>query len=96
MQVNRTPWGILNFTFDSCNTGIIDYTGPTEFGAGRLNLQRLTSISGLVCGQTPRTENQCTGLERITGLWFDPSHNSEGYLIEILDNNRAVMIWFTY
>jgi hypothetical protein len=32
----------------------------------------------------------------VTSSWFDPSHDGEGYLIEILKNNKAVMYWYTY
>ncbi len=31
-----------------------------------------------------------------SGAWFDPSHDGEGLLIEILDNNRGIASWFTY
>jgi len=32
----------------------------------------------------------------ITAAWFDPTHDGEGFLIEMLPNNAAVMYWFTY
>ena len=32
----------------------------------------------------------------ISAAWYDPARNGEGFLIEILDDNRAVMYWFTY
>lgn len=28
--------------------------------------------------------------------WFDPSHNGEGFLIEILSEDSALVYWFTY
>ncbi len=31
-----------------------------------------------------------------SSAWYDPSHNGEGFMLEILANNRAVMYWFTY
>ena len=31
-----------------------------------------------------------------SGLWFDPSHNGEGFVIEVIAENRAVVYWFTY
>lgn len=31
-----------------------------------------------------------------SSAWFDPSRNGEGFILEILANNRAVMYWFTY
>lgn len=31
-----------------------------------------------------------------SSAWYDPAHNGEGFMLEILSNNRAVMYWFTY
>lgn len=31
-----------------------------------------------------------------SSAWFDPARDGEGFMLEILDNNRAVMYWFTY
>lgn len=31
-----------------------------------------------------------------SAAWFDSAHTGEGFVIEILANNRAVMYWFTY
>ena len=31
-----------------------------------------------------------------SGAWFDPDHEGEGFLLEVLDNNTALTYWFTY
>ena len=31
-----------------------------------------------------------------SAAWFDIANDGEGFMIEILENNRAVMYWFTY
>lgn len=31
-----------------------------------------------------------------SAAWYDPAHDGEGFLIEILPDNKAVMYWFTY
>jgi len=31
-----------------------------------------------------------------SSAWFDPSRNGEGFMLEILADNQAVMYWFTY
>ena len=33
---------------------------------------------------------------RMGGAWFDPTHSGEGFLLEVLEDNRAVIYWFTY
>ena len=32
----------------------------------------------------------------VSAVWFDPTHDGEGFVIEVLDNQRAVVYWFTY
>ncbi|MBT8069523.1 MAG: hypothetical protein KJO80_03735 [Gammaproteobacteria bacterium] len=32
----------------------------------------------------------------ITSAWYDQTHSGEGFLLEILPDNAAVMYWFTY
>lgn len=32
----------------------------------------------------------------MSGAWYDSSHDGEGWLIEILDENTALVYWFTY
>jgi arylsulfatase A-like enzyme len=32
----------------------------------------------------------------MSGSWYDPSHSGEGFLLEVLENNTAVIYWFTY
>jgi arylsulfatase A-like enzyme len=33
---------------------------------------------------------------RMSGSWYDPTHSGEGFLLEVLESNRAVIYWFTY
>jgi len=30
------------------------------------------------------------------GLWYDPTHDGEGYVLEVLPDGRIVIYWFTY
>jgi hypothetical protein len=94
-DVVRDAWGSILFTFRDCNHAKVNYAGPAAFGTGTLNLERLTSISGLDCTQ-PSVEDPSITLGKITGTWYDPDHNGEGYVIEILNNNQAVVFWYTY
>lgn len=40
--------------------------------------------------------NTVTPDARHSGSWYSPSHNGEGFLIEMLPNNRFLAYWFTY
>ena len=34
--------------------------------------------------------------DRLSGTWFDPEHDGEGFVLEILEQGRAVVYWFSY
>jgi hypothetical protein len=53
------------------------------FRADRYYLSSLTP-SGMVVDET------------ISGNWFDPERNGEGYVIEILNDGRVLLIWLTF
>ncbi len=31
-----------------------------------------------------------------SGSWYDPLHDGEGWMLQVLDNNRLVITWYTY
>ena len=35
-------------------------------------------------------------ISAMSGLWYDPSHDGEGWDIQILDQNSAFVTWYTY
>jgi arylsulfatase A-like enzyme len=39
---------------------------------------------------------QTTADEGKSGAWYDPSHDGEGFLLEVLADGRAVVYWFSY
>lgn len=90
-DVNRAPWGSFTFTFDGPNSGRMDYQGPAGFGSGSFDITRLTSIAN---------QQKGAGLDNvgpgISGSWFDPTHDGEGWIIEVINPTTAVVYWFTY
>lgn len=62
---------------------------PPPLFADRLDYQRLTELAGTTCG------NQ-TDAQHYSGAWFNPETNGEGFVIEVLPDDRAVVYWFTY
>jgi sugar lactone lactonase YvrE len=89
-----TTWGDVTFHFDDCQSGQMSYSGAEGYGQGRLDLVRLTSIAGTDCATA---QAKGTGVnDRMSGTWFDPSHNGEGWLLEILPGGSALSVWFTY
>ena len=46
----RNPWGTLTFTFSDCNHGRVDFSSSIGgYGAGHMDLARLTQPAGLTC-----------------------------------------------
>jgi len=73
----------LSFMSDSATA---QYT--VDAVAGSQNLIRLA---------VPRSVAAVPGLaDCVTGSWFDPSHDGEGYIVHLLDEERAVIMWFSY
>ncbi len=49
-QVQRVPWGTLEFEFSDCNTGVASYTSTqSQFGSGTLRPVRLSTVAGTTC-----------------------------------------------
>ncbi|PIV32844.1 MAG: hypothetical protein COS34_11185, partial [Lysobacterales bacterium CG02_land_8_20_14_3_00_62_12] len=103
-NVVRENWGSLVMTFDSCSHGYASYLQselawsqgwPTE----QLNIDRLTTISGLGCPTafTANTQTQSKYLRSgSSGAFYDPSRSGEGWFTEILSDTLGLIYWFTY
>ena len=48
-QIVHNNWGTLTFTFTDCNHGMVDFNSTRGYGAGSMNLTRLTQPAGLSC-----------------------------------------------
>lgn len=55
----------------------------------RTDLARLSELAGTTCG------NQ-SEFQRYSGAWYSPERSGEGFIVEVLPDNRAVVYWFTY
>lgn len=98
--VVREDWGTLIFTFENCTNSYASYA-PSSLASSQgwsveqLNAERLTSIAGLVCpGTAPSTEKYLHG--GISGAWYDPARDGEGWLVEVLGPNLGLIYWFSY
>jgi YVTN family beta-propeller protein len=102
-RVELRPWGKFVLSFSDCGSGVMYYrSNDLEYGNGSLNLQRLSQIEALDCDQPravdsfsgPQDEFQVTAA--ISGAWYDPGHDGEGWLLEIIGNDEALLAWFSY
>ncbi len=85
--------GTLKFTFEDCLNGIAEYV--IDDVEGMQTIERITSLLGLDC--VAATMARKTGISGgISGSWYDLTHDGEGFLVEVLDVNTALVYWFSY
>ena len=79
----------MTISFLSCSEALVNYS--IDNNGGHQSLKRLTDIFGHGCGktETPPTSN-------LSGSWYDPAHNGEGFIVEQLSEYQALVFWFTY
>ena len=98
-SVTRIPWGKFVLSFQDCNSGVMYYRSTNlAYGKGTLDLQRLAHISGLGCDGESAAFNEFTGAVQpgTSGSWYDPSHDGEGWIVEVLSPTTALVTWFSY
>ena len=49
--ITLPDWGVLRLTFSGCDAVTMDYDSSAGFGAGTLNMIRLSSLMGIACVQ---------------------------------------------
>jgi len=91
-NINREIVGSASFIWSACDQGDMSYQIGNR--KGRMQLARLTRLMGIDCGSTRLTPVLEEGL--LSGSWYDPSHDGEGYNIEVLIDGRVVVYWFSY
>jgi hypothetical protein len=88
-EVELQRAGSLTLTFSNCAQATANYT--VDGVGSHQSLERLTHVFGHECGrlQTPPDSD-------ISGSWFDPSHDGEGFVVQQASADKAVVFWFTY
>jgi hypothetical protein len=85
--------GSARFVWNDCDHGSMDWKIGTRHG--RQNLERLTSIMGMQCGEPPLGA-PIPEHALYSGSWGDPAHDGEGFTVEILSNESALVFWFSF
>ena len=90
-QVQGRHWGRIELTFDDCSNGAMRWNGPSSWGSMDVSLIRLTSPQGLGCGS-----QSAPPANTATGAWDDPAYPHRGFLMEQLDSQTIVTLWFGF
>jgi hypothetical protein len=96
-KIKREVVGSAAFSWASCDRGFMDWTldsGGDGIRHGRQELQRLSRLMGVDCGHQSLPPERPEGL--LSGSWYDPDHDGEGYVLEVLIDGRVLVFWFTY
>jgi len=91
-KVTSQVVGSARFLWSGCDTGSMDWHIGNRHG--RQRLVRLTRIMGLDCG--PAVGAPITEQAVLSGAWFDPTHNGEGFTVEVLFSGTPVVYWFSF
>lgn len=87
--------GDATLSFSDCNTGTFHYD---DFGQSQtLPIQRLTQTMGAGCTPINGVPGQpVMAYAGQSGSWFDVSRSGEGFELQWLTNNQAMVVWYTY
>jgi hypothetical protein len=102
--VTREVVGTAAFTWTECGAGFMDWTlapGLADEIFGRQRLSRVAPVGGVGClnpGEPPPPQIGTPPPDNagLTGSWFDPAHNGEGYVLQILADGRPLVYWFSF
>ncbi len=87
--------GDATLSFSDCSNGSFQYHayGQTQ----TLPVQRLTQTMGAGCTSINGIPGQpVMAYAGQSGSWYDVSHSGEGFELQWLTNNQAMVIWYTY
>jgi hypothetical protein len=102
--ITRTTFGSLEIVFNE-NSDANGFDAKVLFTDTkgkklRTNLQKLTTVTGVVASSDaliigpPVLIDDIEGM--LSGSWYDPNRSGEGYIIEILTDGTALILWYTY
>ncbi len=81
--------GSLTLSFSNCSSALVNYS--VDNIGGHQDNTRLTQLHGHRC------ENNDPILEKdLSGSWYDPSHDGEGFIVQQISESEAVVVWFSY
>jgi hypothetical protein len=94
-KIERITVGHGKLTFDGCNEATWSYSAFDQ--AETIRVLRLTTTMGVGCqpinGIPGFPVQEYAGQ---SGSWFDPERSGEGYIVQWMSRDQAVVIWFTY
>lgn len=95
-DITSVDAGRLEISFSSCAEGVASYSGGAGLPADTLRLQRISSIAGFPCGSFSVAEPDGPLHRGLSGAWFDAQIANQGWMVELIGGQSALIYWFTY
>ena len=92
-KITSESVGSASFVWSNCDEAEVRYQIGTQHE--HIKLSRLTNVLGVDCGADTLLPPEPVE-QYLSGSWYDPSHNGEGYIVEVLDADRVLVFWFSY
>lgn len=93
-NVELIDWGRMELSFSNCDHGRLSFDSNVFAESGEMDFIRLAGIAGLPCGSLPLAPSAAA--PGITGQWYDPSRNGQGWFFQETAPGRIFTAWFTY
>ena len=92
LMITEEVVGSASFKWTGCDEGDMSY----QIGAqhSRMQIVRISRLMGLDCGKPQLPPVSEAAL--LSGSWYDPTHAGEGYNVEVLEDGRVIVYWFSY
>jgi len=94
-KVTLEEVGSASFIWSNCDSGSMSYRIGSQ--KGRMELSRIVTLMGAECvEEAGQAKPPTPEIALLNGSWYDPTHNGEGYNLEILHDGRALVYWFSF
>lgn len=94
-DVVREDVGSATLSFEGCDSGVFSFEA---FGQSQsIEVARLAHVMGAAC-ETPHgvTGREVAAHAGLSGSWFDPAHNGEGFALHWASPGHAIVTWYSY
>ncbi len=94
-QLTIVPLGRFDAALTGCGAGEQRVQAPAPYGDARRPFQRLSRIGSARCPGDSVPVNP-SPLVRWSGAWYEPAKSGRGIYVQVQDDGRAFLVWFTF
>jgi len=91
----EVPLGRFDAVLTTCGGGEYRVQAPSPFGDARRPLSRLSRVGSARCPGEPVIANP-SAFVRWSGSWYEADKAGRGMFLQVQDDGRAFLVWFTF